>query len=394
MINPKDLINSLTVEDLCLTAENYFKTISDPTPQMAKPFSSLLECPEMLQNMGLLLSGLRLGKTMTVLDFGAGTSWFSRFLNQLQCQTISCDPSETALAIGKRLFNEFKIIGDYISEPLFLHFDGHKICLSDNYVDRIICYDVFHHIPNQEQVLSEFARVLRNGGIVGFSEPGRFHSQSPQSQYEMTNYNVLENDIDIKEICLIAMEHGFTDISCKLLCDKEISLDKYIRLVTDKCNMEFQKEISNNISNVMNNKTVFFLYKGNCILDSRSHIGLSHLIIIDNNSYYVTKGENLNLVLKISNTGSAKWLNDNIKDIGVVKVGSHLYDADNKLLNLDFSRHNFTSPILPGESVNKTICLKFNDRGVFNLSIDLVSEGICWFENVGSRPQYIKINVE
>lgn len=100
MINPKDLINKLTVGELCLTAENYYKSISDPTAQMAKPFSSLLEAPELLQNMGLLLSELHLGKTMTVLEFGAGACWFSRFLNQLQCQTISCDTSKTALELA------------------------------------------------------------------------------------------------------------------------------------------------------------------------------------------------------------------------------------------------------------------------------------------------------
>src|SRR5688500_13934204 len=76
MINPKDLIHSLSIEELCRTAEAYYKSIPDPTPQLAKPFSSLLEGPDQLQSMGLLLSGLRLGKTMSVLEFGAGTCWF------------------------------------------------------------------------------------------------------------------------------------------------------------------------------------------------------------------------------------------------------------------------------------------------------------------------------
>jgi len=103
MIDPKELIRNSTVEGLCLTGDNYFKSIIDPTPQMGKPFSDLVESPEVLQNMGLLLSGLRLGKTMKVLDFGAGTCWFSRYLNQLRCQTISCDVSATAVVPTTRL---------------------------------------------------------------------------------------------------------------------------------------------------------------------------------------------------------------------------------------------------------------------------------------------------
>ena len=27
------------------------------------------------------------------------------------------------------------------------------------------------------------------------------------------------------------------------------------------------------------------------------------------------------------------------------------------------------------------------------LAIDLVSEGICWFENIGSRPQSVRVKV-
>ena len=114
MINPKDLIKTLSVEELCETAETYFKSIHDPTQQMGKPFSNLIESPEILQNMGHMLSGSYLGKTMTVLDFAAGTCWFSRFLNQLGCQTISCDASQTALEIGKRLFLAFPIVGNLV----------------------------------------------------------------------------------------------------------------------------------------------------------------------------------------------------------------------------------------------------------------------------------------
>ncbi|UCB45480.1 MAG: hypothetical protein JSV25_14930, partial [Spirochaetota bacterium] len=81
---------------------------------MSKPFSSTLEMPQLLYRMGLLLAGLRLGKSMVVLDFGAGSCWFSRFLNQLQCITISVDVSETALELGKKLFERLPIIGEYL----------------------------------------------------------------------------------------------------------------------------------------------------------------------------------------------------------------------------------------------------------------------------------------
>jgi len=411
MINPKDVMEKLTVEDLCLSADNYFKSISDPSHLLAKPFSSLIEAPELLRDMGHLLSELRLGKTMKVLEFGAGSCWFSRFLNQMQCQTISCDTSKTSLDIGKRLFAEFPIVGDFIAEPQFLHFDGHQINLPNESVDRIICFDAFHHIPNQEEVLRELFRVLKTGGVAGFCEPGKWHSQGAQSQYEMKNYKVLENDIDITDIFAMAKKCGFTDIKCKVLCDMGVTLKQY-QTLTDRTiksklknllnsflnqfNSDFSlltNSIMDNVSRVMTNKTVFFLYKGEYVPDSRSHIGLSHSMTIERNNVATKAGHDLNLLLRITNTGPAKWLKENINGYGVVNIGTHLYDDMNILIDLNYSRHAIPEPIGPGESANVTIAVKFNHAGTFKLAIDLVSEGICWFENIGSTPQFITVKV-
>src|SRR5262245_61777165 len=191
MIDPKEVMSRSSVEELSATAEEYFRRISDPTPLMAKPFAFLHETPEMLQNLGLLLSGLHLGKTMRVLDFGAGTCWLSRFLCQLNCQVVCCDASPTALEIGKRLFKDLPLVGTAVFQPTFLLFDGHQLQLPDESVDRIVTFDAFHHVPNPREVLAEFGRVLRPGGIAGFSEPGRKHSETPQSQQEMRDHKVL-----------------------------------------------------------------------------------------------------------------------------------------------------------------------------------------------------------
>lgn len=393
MINPKDIINERTVEELCITADNYFRSISDLIPQISKPFSNLIETPALLQNIGILLSELQLGKTMVVLDFGSGTCWLSKLLNQLQCQTISCDVSETALEMGKYLFKKFPIIGEYISDPIFLHFDGFKLDLPNKSVDRIICHDSFHHIPNQETILSEFVRVLKDGGMVGFSEPGRYHSKTAQSQYEMKNFDVLENDVDVKEIFSIAKKVGFTDIRCKLLHDMVMSIEDYLDIEKNVCDSNIKEGVFGNIRSEMTKRTIFFLYKNKFIPDSRSHLGLSHNIFIDKKKYMVGINNELILPLKIFNNGKTKWLVENINDIGVVKIGTHLYDDDDNLLDLDFSRHLFTNIVMPGEVIEKNITIKFDRPGIFKLCIDLVSEGICWFENVESKPQFVTMEV-
>lgn len=393
MINPKDIIKKVTVEEFNEIAEKYYRVVSDPTPLMSKPFSFMHEAPEMLQNMGLLLSGLHLGKTMTILDFGAGVCWLSRLLAQLQFRTISCDVSETALEIGKDLFKKYPIIGNLVAEPVFLHYTGHQLELPDESVDRIICFDAFHHIPNTAEVLAELARVLKTGGIAGFSEPGRNHSQTPQSQYEMKNHKVLENDIDVNEIFSIAQEAGFTGFSCKVLCDMELSLDRYNFLFNEGDKEELKADLWNNTHNTMFNRTIFFLYKGKFIPDSRSHAGLAHTIEIKKENYSVKKGRKLKLVFKISNTGQAKWLNTGLANIGIVRLASHLYDSDNNLIAVDFSRDDLPEPVMPGETITHKIFLELPGKGSYRLAFDLVSDGVTWFENVGSKPVYIAVTV-
>jgi len=53
------------------------------------------------------------------------------------------------------------------------------IDLPDASVDRVVCFDSFHHIPNSGKSSRNSAGVLKPGGIAGFSEPGRHHSTPP-----------------------------------------------------------------------------------------------------------------------------------------------------------------------------------------------------------------------
>lgn len=391
-IDPKELINELSVEELCETAEDYFRAIVDPTPLMAKPFATPQDAVDLLGKMGLVLAGLQLGKGMTILDFGAGTCWFSRFLNQLQCTTISVDVSPTALAIGQQLFERMPVLGGSLAPPAFIPFDGRHLDVPDKAADRIISFDAFHHVPNQQDVLNEFYRVLKPGGIVGFSEPGFRHSQAPQSQYEMRNYKVLENDILLDEIKTKAEIAGFSDLYVKPISHPHLNLSykDYVKITKRK---KLPRHLSQWIANSMQDATVFFLTKGKPVMDSRSHLGLAHQIRLSGSRFSTEAGRPLQLPLRIRNTGQAHWLHSNVRDMGVVKVGAHLYDSQQRLLELDFFRHTLETDIAPKEEVSLTIEPIFAEPGDYYLAIDLVSEQVCWFENVGSQPVMIRVQV-
>ncbi len=323
-IKPADVIARYSVEELIATADDYYKEVSDPTPLMSRPFGYLHEAPVMLQSLGALFAGLQLGKTMTVLEFGSGPCWLSRHLAQLNCRPICCDVSKAALDIGRRLFAEYPLIGDTAFAPSFLQFDGHRLELGDESVDRIVCFDALHHVPNAAEVISEFSRVLRDGGIAGFSEPGRFHSRSPQAQSEMRDHRVLENDVDLAAIFSVARTAGFTHLTVRVANELDVSIDDYEAIVEGRGG-EVERAIWKNTCETMRSRAVFFLHKGELRRDSRSHVGLAHALRTSPLDRDVPRGAPLEVALDITNTGQATWLSTNTRALGIVRIATHLY---------------------------------------------------------------------
>src|SRR5205814_5451275 len=129
------------------------------------------------------LRRLRPGAGMTRPRFGPGACLTAPCLAPLGCEAIALDVPPTALELGTQLFARLPPIGN-TPPPRFLVFDGRRIDLPDESVDRIFCFDAFHHVPNPADVMRELGRVLRPGGMAGFSEPGRHHSKGARSQYE------------------------------------------------------------------------------------------------------------------------------------------------------------------------------------------------------------------
>jgi hypothetical protein len=275
--------------------------------------------------------------------------------------------------------------------------------------------------------LSEFFRVLKPGGIVGFSEPGMYHSQAAASQYEMSMHAVLENDIHLGEIKEIAADIGFSDFRIKLVNNPIMDLDysayeRFIewsalgqtaaelrrdfwatvpKILRKTASQVFRPSgisllariLLQDIAPAMQSSTVFFLTKGTYIPDSRTHMGLKHEIELLTKAGSARVGEPMELTVRAKNVGQSKWLHRNIRDIGVVKVGVHLLDANGQLLENDFARGRLKADVMPGEAVTVKLSVTFTEPGEYVLSVDLVAEHIYWFQVLGSQPQRFRVTV-
>lgn len=258
LLKPRDLIDSNSLAEHLRYADAYFVGREDHQYLYQKPFHHPTDCAPSLGNLGQLFSGLRLESGMRVLEFAAGSCWLSRILVQLGCTVASCDASAVALDIGKALFRKYPPIASHYVEPEFCVFDGEHLAFADGTFDRIVVNDAFHHIPNVSTVLGEFFRVLKPDGLVAMSEPGRFHSQTEASQYEMQTYHVIENDFVLEDVWKMAKDAGFKDIKiCPVLREPHLTMDEYLQCLQG----DVPAGLITSLIQSTTNHSIFFLHK-------------------------------------------------------------------------------------------------------------------------------------
>lgn len=394
LIDVRELIARASIDDLNRTAEEYFSSLKEWDHHLAKPFSKADETPPILMALATLLQGLQLAPGTTVLEFGAGTGWLSRFLTQMGCRVILLDVSATALRIARDLYDKLPPIGERPA-PQFLQFDGRHIDLPDGSVERIICFDAFHHAPNPDDVLREFGRVLKSGGIAAFAEPGPRHSRTPLSQFEMRTYGVIENDIDIHAIWRTARTCGFRDLQLIAFngLPFHLSLDDYEDLLAGGATSA--KWMTSTRSFLRNVRSFYLFKEGTERLDSRSTAGLTSEVTATLVTSPAIEGQPIVVDVTVANRGTAIWLPSDAP-FGSVSAGAHIHDEAGRLITFDLHWQRLTDPpreIAPGETINVRMSLPPQPAGRYLLEIDCVAAGVSWFAQLGSQPAQLAVEV-
>lgn len=396
LIDVKQLIADTSVEDLNKKAEEYFAKIENWDYHLAKPFGSVDEASQLLTDLAVVLKGLDLCRGLTVMEFGAGSCWASRYLSQLFCKVIAVDVSETALKMGRELYARQPVFGKTL-EPEFLLFDGHRIELADKSVDRIICLHALHHVPNPEAVLREFGRVLVDGGIAGFAEPGPEHSRSAQSQEEMRKFGVIENDIDTPAIWSAARLAGFTEIKLAVFSDSAMFLSQEEFDDFMNCG-PISERVTQQTRDSLRDQRTFFLYKGaRGPRDSRFRAGLKAGIYVEPDFLRIIAGEPIVFNARVVNRGSSIWL-PRSAGIGAVLLGCHV-----RYKNGDFYRQSYHwepltagegRRIYPDEWVGLTVTLPALPVGDYEIEFDLVSNEVGWFSHNDSPTAKVRLTID
>jgi len=390
-VAPADLIRTITLEDLSARAEEYFARMESFEEQLAKPFGTPADAPPMLISLGAILHGMQLAPGMSVLDFGGGTGWLTRALAQMGCRAILSDVSPTALRVARESMERHPPMGAREAVQYVL-FDGRSIDLPDASVDRVLCFDSFHHVPNPDDILREFARILKPGGLAAFSEPGPEHSHSAQSQFEMRVHGVLENDVDVHHIRDLARGLGFDDFRLAVFDGAPIylPLDEFDDALAEGPALQ---RAARHMRDFTENVRTFTMRKsGEERLDSRTTKGLLCRLTVDLPAS-AKAGEPIALTVTAENIGTATWL-PSLEPTGGVSVGVHLYRGEH-LIDFDFAWIVLlTEPLAPGKEITITTQLPLLPTGTHVLDFDCVAKQVTWFEQVGSTPARRTIEVE
>ncbi len=383
-------------EDFNKSADSYWHSVvAQPAGRrhvLNRPFSGP-SAPTDIYRLGLLLAELRPGPGIDVLDFGSGSCWLSACLNRLGCRVVAMDVSPAALEVGKELFSlDARHRSDL--EPRFLAYDGHRFPLEDSTVDRIACYDAFHHVPNQDEILAEMFRVLRPGGRVVMAEPGEGHSHADASIFDTTAFDVLENDFDVLDIERRALKVGFTEMRLKPYLDPAagpISASEYLQVAGLGPHATDLPRISPDLLTAMRagfrTCAIAVLTKGPQLRDSRCPSVLRATLVRLGPGEPIRglAGTASQLRVRLTNTGDTIWRARPRGAPGSVLLGAHLLTSAGRQLEMEYLRAALEDDVHPGQQVDLTLALPIPEApGQYLLRLDPVDNEILWFSQGGS----------
>jgi ubiquinone/menaquinone biosynthesis C-methylase UbiE len=103
----------------------------------------------------------------TILEVGAGSGHHFPYVNKNFTKYITTDGSAEMLAIASEKYAKEISSGLMVLEKQ----DATKLDYADSSVDRLIATHVLEHLPNPVDVLKEWNRVVRPGGVISIVLP-------------------------------------------------------------------------------------------------------------------------------------------------------------------------------------------------------------------------------
>jgi SAM-dependent methyltransferase len=377
-IDVQRLIRELSDEELLRSADAYFAKMSLASEQCRKPFSNPSDAVHLTRHLGMLFEAADLFRGARVLDFGCATGWLTVGLGQMGCDAVGIDVSPNALKLAEGM-KAARPKAHGAGPVDFLAYDGHRLPLPDGSVDRVLCFDAFHHVRDQRATIAEFARVLKRGGRAAFFEPGPNHSLTPQSQAEMAQFKVIENDVRMEDIARHALDAGMDrpQMLLQFAQSLTVGVDEFNAWSRGGIARAWASRAIDTLERQLTDGQCFYILKGDPVeadRDSRRADGLAAHITV-RRAQRVAGGAGHGI-------DTRAWIAAAMS--GQVNLGVHLLDGGGRLLDDNYARLKLPrGPVEPGEEVVISGRLRWPAHESFALRLDMVAELVAWFSDRG-----------
>ena len=152
----------------------------------------------------LIVSNIKLNKSMELMDFGAGTGLLSYFVAPFVKKIVAVDNSPSMLVEFENKCDEFSCETEVVEKDLS------KDTLERKF-DGIISSMTIHHLEDTPSLFSKLYNMLDAGGFIAIadldSEDGSFHSD---------NIGVFHYGFDRHMLTEYAQKAGFRDVTFSL----------------------------------------------------------------------------------------------------------------------------------------------------------------------------------
>jgi demethylmenaquinone methyltransferase/2-methoxy-6-polyprenyl-1,4-benzoquinol methylase len=363
----------------------------EPEYLLAKPFSRINRAQNVRLLHAFLVAAehLRLPAGARILDLGGGSGWVSELLAKFGFTSVTLDLSSALLRIGRRRFEREGLT------PKFAAADMTRLPIASASMDAALVMDALHHVPDVPAVFREVFRVLSPGGLFLIAEPGEGHSETPKSRGEMLEYGVQEREVHLFDAVREGRAAGFDDVRIvphyvpgmtmtpeQLESAMQAPADTWMMHAGDRPGY-----VTHFILQAVFDRPVLLFAKGRRSADSLAPRTLRAEIV----SSLARDGRRIYGRVTVRNTGDTIWLGGG-HQTGHVLLGLHLLDSDRTPLRLDVCRTPLPPLVRPGESVELSVdCVLPDASTPYVVKLDLVDEGVCWFEDAGSSPVYAPV---
>jgi SAM-dependent methyltransferase len=375
---------------------------SDRHHLLTKPFYNLAHKHVRWQGDGLdadthrhfcdfanLAVALALPPGARILDIGCGSGWLCEYFARFGYNVTGLDISPDLIEMARERLRSVPFGADHETAPTyrFLVHDIEAAALDETF-DAIICYDALHHFEAEHAVLKHFGAMLAHGGqlfVMEGERPPEGSATEEELRGVMQQYATLESPFTRDYLLSLLRENGFAVVGDYLsingLFDRETIVGDRLPLVeTPIFNYLLCKKVSP---------------AGGDIRDSRNPGILSARFSLQGDFVSeVEPGAVIDLHLAIENTGDTLWLVSRSAPKGTVRLGVKILDENDQVLDEVHGSPPLPRAMAPGETLDLKIARKApSATGRYRLKVDLVCQGICWFEQQGSNPLVLEFVV-